>query len=153
MTTIARRIAATPVRTSAETWAFVVDLIAAADDDMRRILEDAGNAASMLIGEEHTSADPIVLSGCGPQVRIYTLHGSTAIDGTNANEAALTITPTSDWELSLPATGPDYDLAAAAVAAIDHVDVYHPTDTGTHSAAVSTKTRAPVDIDLTVLED
>ena len=56
MTTIARRIAATPVRTGAEAWAFVVGLIAAADDDMRRILEDAGNAASMLIGEEHTSA-------------------------------------------------------------------------------------------------
>ena len=153
MTTIARRIVATPVRTSAETWAFVVDLIAAADDEMRPTLENAGNAASMLIGEEHTAADPLVLSGCGPQVRIYTLHGSTAIDGTTANEGVLTITPSSEWELSLPATGADYDLAVAAVAAIDHVDVYRPTDTGTHSAAVSTKTRAPVAIDLTVLGD
>lgn len=153
MTTIARRIAAPPVRTSAETWAFVVDLIAAANNDMRSVLENAGNAASMLIAEEHTAADPIVLSGCGSQVRIYTLHGTTAIDGTNANESSLTITPTSDWRISLPATGVDFDIAAAALAAIDHVDVYRPTDTETNGAAVSTKTHVPVDIDLTVLEN
>ena len=124
MTAIARRVRATPVRTTADTWAFVVDLISSGSDTMCSYLERAGNAAAMLVGEEHTRLHPMVLSGCGPQVRIYTLHDTAAIDGSNANQQRLLLAPTDGWEIALPATGTDLDLAAAAIGEVSHVTVY-----------------------------
>jgi hypothetical protein len=154
MTTVARHIRATPVRTSTETWSLILDLVTEAEDDIRAELKEAGNAASMLIAEEHTKADPIILSGCGPQVRIYTLHGTVAIDGANANEQALTINPTDEWQLYLPASGTDYAVATAAVATSDHIDTYDPTATSARTAGpMAAATSESVAIDLTVLED
>ena len=98
----------------------------ATDDTIREKLVQIGNVASMLISEEHTAPNPIVPTGCGPQVRLYTLHGSTAIDGTNVNENSLTITAADTWQLSLPASGEDFDLAVAALMEVTNVDVYDP---------------------------
>ena len=155
MTVIARHVRATPVRTSYDTWALIVDLISASDDRFRSQLEEAGNVAAMLIGEEHTESDPIVLRGGGPLTRLYTLHGSDAIDGTNANEQALQLEASEDWELALPATGTDYDLAAQGVASIDHVTVYESGDAtlSQASADAETASRRRATVDLSVLED
>ena len=155
MTAIARRVRSTPVRTGTETWALIVELIAATDDTFRAALKAVGNAASMVISEEHTVTDPIVLSGCGPQIRIYTLHGSAAIDGAGANEAPLTITRGEAWQLSLPASGADLDLAGAALAGSAHIDVYDPsisTSIATTHHTMSSR-RAPVVVDLSALEN
>lgn len=154
MTVVARRIRATPVRTTADAWTLISELVAAADESMRSDLDSAGNTAAMLIGEEHTKANPIVLTGCGPQVRIYTLHGMDAIDGANVNEQALQIDSTGEWNLSLPAAGADLELAAAAVSAIDHVTVYEPTtQTEATKAEAGALTTRRVAVDLTALED
>lgn len=154
MTVVARRIRATPVRTTADTWTLISELITAVDGSMRRDLDRAGNIAAMLIAEEHTRANPILLTDCGPQVRIYTLHGMDAIDGANVNEQALQITPTDGWNLALPAAGADFDLAAAAVADIDHVTVYETTaPTGADKAATGSVMSRRVTVDLTGLED
>ncbi len=154
MTVVARRIRSTPVRTTADTWTLITALVAAVDVSMRLDLDKAGNIAAMLIAEEHTRANPILLTGCGPQVRIYTLHGMDAIDGVNVNEQALQISPTDGWNLSLPAAGADFDLAAAAVADIDHVTVYETTTpTGAKKAATGSVMTRRVTVDLTALED
>lgn len=155
MTSVARRIKATPVRTASETWALMVELISAADDSIRTDLETAGNAAAMLIAEEHTQADPIILSGCGPQVRLYTLHASAAMDGAAANEQPLALnTPADDWKLALPATGVDFDIAQTAVEGNAHVCIYNPTQDSTREAAASVAdVSPPVLVDLTALED
>lgn len=153
MTTIARRIAASPTRTSTETWAVITDLLAPAGDDIRPQLDLAADAACMLIAEEHAKDNPIIITGCGPQVRIYTLHGDDAIDGANTNEHTLTVTAQGDWQLSLPATGIDHDLATSAVHSIGHITVYDPTATAERSASAGTPARNhPVVIDLTALE-
>ncbi len=154
MTTIARRIAATPLRTTTETWSFISDLLSPAGDDIAPQLALAADAGCMLIAEEHTADDPILVTGCGPQVRIYTLHGTNAIDGSNINEQPLTITATIDWELSIPASGPDYDLAAAALDSVANITVYDPTSTpARHAHGAEPAARQPVTIDLTALEN
>ena len=158
MTTVARRIAATPIRTTTETWSVIVNLLAANDDDLRRHLDRVGNIAAMLIGEEHTKTDPVIVTGGGPQVRIYTLHGDAAIDDTNINEQYLTIDATPDWEIALPASGSDFTLAKAMVAGIDHVIVYDPSNPPAAGSASRGKPVHEVNaddlmIDLSVLEN
>jgi len=154
MTAMARRIRAIPVRTASGAWAFVVDLIVSGNDEMRPYLKRAGNAGAMVIAEEHTQLSPMVLSGCGPQVRIYTLHGPTAIDGDCANEQGLVITATEDWILAIPATGADFDLVDAALAGIAHVTVYDPDKSKASTAsATAPRARGRVTVDLNALRE
>lgn len=154
MTVIARRVRAVPVRTSDETWTCIVEMISTGDGALASQLEEAGHIAAMLIAEEHTASNPILLSGCGPQARLYTLHGPKAIDGINANEEALQVQASNEWELALPASGPDLALAAEGVEPLDHVTVY---DTAASSASnhlrsmSDTAGRRAVDVDLSVL--
>lgn len=153
MTTIARRIASTPVRTATETWSLIRDLMSVAGLNIAHQLGLAANAACMLIAEEHTKADPIVITGCGPLVRIYTLHGNDAIDGSTVNEQPLTISAKSDWRLAIPASGPDYGLAETALASAVHVTVYDPAATADdQSLADQPVGHQPLMIDLSALE-
>jgi hypothetical protein len=149
-----RRIRSVPIRNASDTWAVIIDLLAPTDDAMRSELETAGNVAAMLISEEHSAEAPILFSGCGPQVRMYTIHGDAAVEAESANETALTLTPSESWELGLPATGPDLALAAAAVRDLDHVTIYDPAAGGA-SQEQSSHARCGdrVHVDLDALEE
>ncbi len=154
MTTIARRIAATPVRTSSDTWDAIIDLLGVAGCDIATGLNQAADVASMLIAEEHTAASPIVLSGCGPQVRVYTIHGTDAIDGSQINEQTLTIIGTDDWHLTLPASGLDYALASASLNTVANIDVYDSSAANDmQPAGARPPSRQTAIIDLRALED
>ena len=154
MTTIARRIAATPVRTASDTWQVITDLVSGAGGDIATGVSHAADVASMLIAEEHTASNPLVLSGCGPQVRIYTVHGTDAIEGSQINEQALMIIASDDWHLNLPASGPDYVLALASLSNVANIDVYDPNDTtDRQAAATQLQPRRTVTINLAALEN
>ncbi|MXW59845.1 MAG: hypothetical protein F4124_09485 [Acidimicrobiia bacterium] len=154
MTTLARRIGAIPLRTSYDTWQFITDLLSGAGQDLEPQFDEAADVASMLIAEEHTAENPIILSGCGPQVRIYTIHGTDAIDDSQLNEQPVAIIATSEWQLKLPATGSDYELASAAVAPLGNVSVYDPTGATVDArAGTRSESRQSVIVDLTPLEN
>jgi hypothetical protein len=125
MTVIARRVAAIPRRTSVETWEFVVALVTTPGSDAEAELKSIAATAAMLIAEEWTASAPIKITGGGPQVRIYTLHGDDAIEADPDDEVDLPATPTDaeGWLLSLPAGGVDLAIASAAIAACPHVEV------------------------------
>ena len=119
MTVIARRITSIPVRNSTETWQVICNLLAQPHEKARELLEAAAGVASMLISEEYTTESPIILWGGGPRVRIYTLHGTDAIEPDSAQETPLQFVPTSgDWHLSFPAKDIDVEMAATALADI-----------------------------------
>jgi len=121
---LVRRIRATPVRTGAATWKFISTLVDGGAGQQRPYLDRAANVAAMLISEEHTAGSPILLTGCGPRVRIYTIHGGRAVDGHFANELPVHLNRTSDWTISLPGCGADLSLAIQGLRNIDHVVVY-----------------------------
>ena len=153
MTVIARRVRATPFRTAGDAWAFISDLIADSHPTARPYLKAAGNAGAMVISEEHTQHNPIRLSGCGPQVRFYTLHGFRAIDGESMSEQSLIITPSDAWELALPAAGPDFDLVSSALNGIPHLCTYDPAeDRGGARTTPEESLSGQVRVDLTALE-
>lgn len=101
MTTLARRFASVPARTSSDTWRAIADRIStpAQRDD----LLEATSAAAVLIADEVPATTPIVLTGAGPRIHIYTVHGDDAISGHNVNEAAISsLSFSDDWMLYLP---------------------------------------------------
>lgn len=138
MTVVARRVASVPSRTSAQTWQRVVELVSADGSPARAELSSITSAASMLLAEEYTKTAPITISGGGPLVRVYTLHGDAAIEHDIADEPELAFDPTSgvDWMLSLPAEGDDVEVVRAAVKGAPHVEVRDVAN-DTHAAAAS----------------
>lgn len=153
MTVICRRIRAAPVRTSTATWHAISQLLDGGTGKLQPCLKRATNVAAMLISEEHTHRDPIILTGCGPRVRVYTLHGDAAIDGHSANELPLALTCSSAWTISLPASGTDLKLALEGVTDVDHVSTYDcakPRNVGGPPTAIAHR---PVIVDLTALEE
>ncbi|MGH9298072.1 MAG: hypothetical protein ACRDZP_08875 [Acidimicrobiales bacterium] len=127
MTTIARRFACTPERTASETWAAIVDLLAPTAGVARDELVRAAGAISMLIADEVTKDRPLVVSGSGPQVRVYTVHGGDAIDGSGVTEAPLARDATTGaWTLSVPVPEEDAEWVSVQLAQLPHVSVVTP---------------------------
>jgi hypothetical protein len=73
--TIARRIASVPARTSTETWQAIIELLAEAGSAAHRELTDVTSIAGILISEEYTRESPIVIKPeTGSRIRVYTIH-------------------------------------------------------------------------------
>ncbi len=129
MTKYARRFAAVPARTSTQTWRAIVDCLGPPLAD-RTVLDAATNALAIIIAEEVPATKPIVLTGCGPRVSIYTVYGQDSIDGHNVNErpvVGLTFNP--GWKLHVPA-GSDIELISGLVDG-SHVVVGPPVSNAT----------------------
>jgi hypothetical protein len=85
-------------------------------------LNRAAGVVSMLIADEVTKDRPLVVSGVGPQVRIYTVHGEDAIDGSRVSENGLAVDPTDGaWTLSVPVPEEDAGWIAGRFDALPHV--------------------------------
>lgn len=116
MTVVSRRVVATPARSASASWDVIVKLVAAPGSPARQELQRIEGIASCIIAEESLKNDPCVVFGSGPRVRIYCLYNEDAIAGEDANEAALTFTPTEgDWQMSLPCAADDLEWVKKAL--------------------------------------
>lgn len=110
MSTIARRIRATPERPATETWEVIVGLISAPGSATRKELGVVSGIASCLIADETPKDSPIVVAGVGPRLRIYCLYDADAVTGEDADETALSWDPADgNWKMWLPAAREDLD--------------------------------------------
>lgn len=110
MTVLARKVAATPVRLATDTWQRIIDMVAPTNSDARAELAGVVGIVSALITEQAMKPSPIIVSGDGPQARIYCLYGDDAVEGSKTNEAAIPGSPVEnggDWKLSLPCPSED----------------------------------------------
>lgn len=116
-TVIARRIKATPVRTSSEAWDVMCGLLAPdAGSPARAVLARASGVACSAIASEVLADDAMVVHGSGARVRCYCLYDEDAMSGEDASENALPEVPTTgDWRLSIPVLEEDYEWSARAV--------------------------------------
>jgi hypothetical protein len=152
VTVVVRRIASVPRRTSVESWHRIIELLTAPESDARGELASITDAAAMLIAEEFAKGTPITVAGGGPLVRIYTLHGTDAIEHDLDDETELAFDPTAgdSWKLTLPAEDVDVEIARAAVASSRHVEVRDIAELA--QAARSAAAAAPVTIPAFVLD-
>ena len=109
MTTIARRVASVPVRTSVETWQAICALLAQPGTAAHGDLTAVSSIAAVLIAEEYTSAAPVIVTAGGsPRLRVDTVHGDDAPDA-EADEEPLPLgsCENDDWAVSLPCAAVD----------------------------------------------
>jgi hypothetical protein len=114
-TRVRRTFAATPVRSASLTWAAIVDMVAPDGSTGRSTLTAAGGVAASLIAAEAWRAMPLIVSGTGPQLRVYCLYGEDAILGEDTNEDALSWSPTDgEWRMEVPCPPADLDWVTSA---------------------------------------
>jgi len=118
-TVLARRVASTPVRTAAKTWARIVEIIAPdAQSPARKELDKVAGTACASIASEASKEAPMVIWGGGPRVRVYCVFDEDAITQDGVNEAALPKSPTEgDWRMSIPFLADDVAWSSASLAA------------------------------------
>lgn len=118
-TVLARRVASTPVRTAAETWGRIVEIIAPdPESPARKELAKVAGTACASIASETSKEAPIVIWGGGPRVRVYCVFDEDAITQDGINEDALPKSPTEgDWRMSIPFLAEDVSWSGASLAA------------------------------------
>ncbi len=108
MSVVARNFISIPERTASATWSAIIQLLApnSRSEAALELASVAGITSSLISREAMT--EPVVVCGSGPRVRIYCLYNEDAVEGDDANEAALPSNPTAgDWEMSLPCPADD----------------------------------------------
>jgi len=118
MSTVASRtFRSTPERDALQTWTAIVELLTQGQTGNVRteLLSVAGVAASVIADQTPKNA-AITVTCDGPRTRIYCLYDEDAVDGSDANEAALGFDPVKgDWRVSLPCLAEDLAWVQAAL--------------------------------------
>ncbi|MCA1436814.1 hypothetical protein A5906_26180 [Bradyrhizobium sacchari] len=118
MSTVSRRtFVSTPARDSTKTWHAVVDLLApGATHPARKELLDVVGIAASIISDRSPKDHAIVATCDGPRTRVYCLFDDDAVDGSDANEAALGYDALKgDWAVSLPCDPDELDWVQRAL--------------------------------------
>ncbi len=116
MSVVARKIAATPKRTAAETWKVIIEMIADRSSQAWNELNAAAGIAAAIIAEEIPQQAPFIITGDGPRVRIYCEFGENAVLGDDCNEDPLLQKPISqDWHLYIPCAEDELSWTSAAL--------------------------------------
>ena len=150
-TIIVRRITASPVRTSSETWAVICELLAPdAKSSAREILTRASGVACSSIASEVFKGDPAVVQGSGPRVRFYALYDDDAMAGEDASEEKLSENPTTgDWRMSIPVSAEDYEWSARAIkSCAPHITVRKAGESVSADADAKSDSRSTLSINL-----
>lgn len=118
MSTVSRRtFAATPARDAISTWNAIVDMLApgASHPARQELTAVAGIAASII--SDHSPKNHAIVATCdGPRTRVYCLFDDDALDGSDANEAALGYDALKgDWALSMPCDADELDWVQRAL--------------------------------------
>lgn len=119
-TVIARSVASSPVRTAAQTWAKIVEIIAPDPQSAaRKELAKAEGVACASISAEATKDAAMVVWGGGPRVRVYCVFDDDAVTRDDVNEDALPKSPTDgEWKMSIPCLQEDVEWCRANLAAV-----------------------------------
>jgi len=105
---VRRDIASIPVRSAAETWQAILDLITGAGSVDVETLKAASSVMESLIADEHPATVPIVVKGQGPRLVIYCLYNEAAMEAGKEIDA-LTWNPTggAEWKMTAPSEAGD----------------------------------------------
>ena len=135
-----RDLASVPLRTGAETWATIVDLITDSDSIAPSQLTAATSVMATLLAEELHAENPLTLVGGSHRVVIYCSFGADAlIQGDTVDP--LGWNPTAgDWSLHVPCGDEDLDWAAATLATrAPRIKLHKPGETPEEEVASATK--------------
>jgi hypothetical protein len=109
MSIVARRFAATPVRTASDTWTAITNVIAKDSPDAKQQLDKINGVMASIISDETPAKNSITLIGSGPRLRVYCLYGEDAA-GDGANESSLTWNPfEGQWNIYIPVEEADFN--------------------------------------------
>lgn len=113
---IKRTINSIPIRSAAETWKVIVDLMTGKESKYKADLDAVAGVMASIITDEHPAKEPFIVNGVGDRLVIYCQYASKAVTD-DENAAALPWNPTAgDWWLKVPCDAENLSWVKAALA-------------------------------------
>lgn len=121
---VQRDISSIPLRSAADTWQRIIDLVMGPGSKDVEQLKRAGGVMGSIITDEHPASRAIMLEGVGPQLRIYLHYGMKALEeGTKVD--SLTWNPTAgDWTMHVPCDEENIDWVKKSLAACTRIKIF-----------------------------
>jgi hypothetical protein len=114
---VRRDIASIPLRSSEDTWAEYKKLVTGTGSVDIQQFDAAATVMTSLVTDEAFREEPLTLSGVGPRLVVYLLHGHDALEA-GANIDKLGWNPTAgDWKLFVPCPEEQFEWAKKTLAA------------------------------------
>jgi len=146
VTVHSRRVSSVPKRTPSETWRAICDLLAPPESVARPELDQMVGLASMLIADEYSCRDPIVVSGGGPQLRIYTLHGDEALEDEAVEDPFAFDPTTGEWNVSFPCGENDLEEAETIAGMFPRAEVRLLGTRSNQTESATSRSRPVIDL-------
>ncbi len=109
MSTVARRVLASPARLSSATWEAITKLVCKGQAPATAEFGKVSGIASALLNDELFKSHPLVVKNKGPRLKVYCIYGQDAIAGEGKNEDALSWDPVaSDWHAYIPCSPEEF---------------------------------------------
>lgn len=155
MTVAARRFAAVPKRTSAETWEAITSTICAEDANATREFRAVAGIAAAMISEEALKEQPLVIEGGGVRVRVYCIYGEAALGDDDINEAFLAANPfaADGWRCHLPCEAGDLKWVSRKLETSSQRFLAYDLSVGLEEAAGKAQTVGGLRIDAEALKN
>jgi len=149
---VRRDISSIPHRSASETWQRIIDLVSTSGSKDVDQLKAAAGVMASIITDEHPAAQPIVLEGVGPQLRLYCRYGMKAVEE-GSDVDALSWNPTDgDWTMRVPCDAENIAWVRASLATssprfkvFDVADPDHDEDDSASAAAPPKSSELKVD--------
>jgi hypothetical protein len=105
---VKREIASVPVRSAAETWQAIINLISGPDTPDAHTLKAAASIMESLIADEHPATVPITVKGSGDRLVIYCRYNEDALElGADIDPVTWNPTGGSGWRITAPTEASD----------------------------------------------
>ena len=106
---VRRDVSSIPHRSAGETWQRIIDLVTRRGSKDVQQLTNAAGVMGSIITDEHPASRAILVEGVGPQLRIYCVYGTNAIEE-GSKVDPLTWNPTAgDWTMHVPCDAENID--------------------------------------------
>jgi hypothetical protein len=148
MGVIARTFAASPARSSSQTWEAISKMVEAKDTAAAGEFRAVKNVAASILNSEAPKDQPIVVSGAGALLKIYCLYGDDALDGDDTNESALSWNPFSaEWKVVIPCQDHEIQWMEKVLSGSKYFSVYNVKD-GYDGDLIAKTAQEEVEMDL-----
>lgn len=126
---VRRTIASLPLRSAAETWSRIVELISGESSVDRQQLRAASPKLCSVIADELLARVPLVVKGGGPRLVIYCAYGEEALSlGPEVDALDWNPTASDQWQITAPAETADVAWMREALASVAPRITVHDVD-------------------------
>jgi hypothetical protein len=121
---VRRDISSIPLRSAADTWQCIIDLVTGPGSKDVEQLRRATGVMGSIITDEHPSERAIMLEGVGPQLRLYLRYGMKAVEEGDSMDSLAWNPTDGDWTMHVPCDAENISWVKKSLSSCTRIRVF-----------------------------